>query len=82
MAKSQGLFTSRLMRQKIGPKKKTDFSFERLEAFLRGNPGDGRGTGSGNDEYSAGRGAEEIIRQAREKSVFIEHEAYEKGYAQ
>ena len=72
------------MKQKVGTKRKTDFSFERLEAFLQGNPGDGRGTGKrpGDDEYVARRGAEEIIRQAREKSVFIEHEAYEKGYAQ
>jgi len=72
------------MKQKVGTKRKTDFSFERLEAFLQGNPGDGRGTGKGpgDDEYSAGREAEKIIRQAREKSVFIEHEAYEKGYAQ
>ncbi|MEW6326150.1 MAG: FliH/SctL family protein [Thermodesulfobacteriota bacterium] len=72
------------MRQKIGTKRKTDFSFERLEAVLQGDPGDSRmtGKGPGDDKYDARKEAGEIIRQAREKAVFIEHEAYEKGYAQ
>ncbi len=47
--------------------------FQRLDLFVQ----------KGGGGQAGGRlGAEEIMHKAREKAAFIEHEAYDKGYAQ